>query len=55
MGNDTDRSRAAIAACAEFHRRSIDDRDAFWREEAQLVDWHAPFAEVLDPSRPPFA
>ena len=55
MGNDTDRTRAAIAACAEFHRRSIDDRDAFWREEAQLVDWHAPFAEVLDPSRPPFA
>ena len=40
---------------AQFHRRSIADREAFWRDEAQLVDWHAPFAQVLDYSRPPFA
>jgi propionyl-CoA synthetase len=39
----------------EFHRRSLEDRDAFWREEARLVDWHAPFEKVLDYSRPPFA
>jgi propionyl-CoA synthetase len=39
----------------EFHRRSIDDRDGFWREEAKLVDWHRPFERVLDYSRPPFA
>src|SRR5512142_507619 len=38
-----------------FHRRSIEDRDGFWREEAQLVDWHTPFSQVLDYSRPPFA
>jgi len=38
-----------------FHRRSLEDRDAFWRDEARLVDWHAPFDEVLDYSRPPFA
>src|SRR5436190_3843501 len=40
---------------AEFHRRSIEDRDAFWRDEAALVDWHTPFAAVLDDSHPPFA
>jgi len=40
---------------AEFHRRSIDDRDAFWRDEAALVDWHTPFDAVVDASRPPFA
>src|SRR5690348_989769 len=40
---------------ADFHRRSLEDRDAFWRDEARLVDWHAPFDEVLDYSRPPFA
>ena len=40
---------------AEFHQRSIDDRDAFWRDEARLVDWETPFASVLDASRPPFA
>jgi len=39
----------------ESHRRSIADRDGFWREQAALVDWHAPFSKVLDYSRPPFA
>ncbi len=38
-----------------YHRRSLDDRDAFWREQAQLVDWHTPFTGVLDYSKPPFA
>jgi propionyl-CoA synthetase len=38
-----------------FYRRSIDDRPGFWDEQARLVDWHKPFGEVLDYSRPPFA
>ena len=40
---------------AEFHRRSLADRDAFWRDEAAFVDWHTPFAQVLDYTQPPFA
>ena len=40
---------------AEFHRRSIEDRDAFWSEQARLIDWQRPFDQVLDYSRPPFA
>ncbi|MEK6592388.1 MAG: propionate--CoA ligase [Pseudomonadota bacterium] len=39
----------------EFHKRSITQREAFWNEQAALVDWHKPFAKVLDYSRPPFA
>src|SRR3954466_4877197 len=39
----------------DFHRRSIADRDAFWAEQAKLIDWHQPFSRVLDYSRPPFA
>jgi len=39
----------------EFYRRSIEDRDAFWREQAALVDWHKPFGQVLDYGKPPFA
>jgi len=39
----------------EFFRRSIDDREAFWAEQAHLVDWHTPARQVLDYSRPPFA
>ncbi len=39
----------------EFHRRSLLERDAFWREQAQLIDWETPFSAVLDYTRPPFA
>jgi propionyl-CoA synthetase len=39
----------------EFHQRSIRDPAAFWGEQASLIDWHVPFTEVLDHSRPPFA
>jgi len=42
-------------AYADFHRRSIAERDSFWAEEAKLVHWHKPFGKVLDYSRPPFA
>jgi propionyl-CoA synthetase len=40
---------------ADFHRRSLDDRDAFWTEQARLIDWHRPFDQVCDYSDPPFA
>ena len=40
---------------AEFHHRSIIDRDGFWAEQAALIDWHDSFDQVCDYSRPPFA
>jgi propionyl-CoA synthetase len=40
---------------AEFHRRSLEDRDGFWSEQAALIDWHTPFTQVCDYSNPPFA
>ena len=39
----------------DFYRRSIEDRDGFWAEQAQLVDWHTPPKQVCDYSNPPFA
>ena len=39
----------------EFHRRSLHERDGFWRTEAEMIDWHSPFKTVLDYSKPPFA
>ena len=39
----------------ENHARSLADRDAYWRECAALIDWQAPFTQVLDYSRAPFA
>ena len=48
-------SAAPVAPYAEFHRRSIEDRDAFWAEQAALIDWQTPFQKVCDYDRPPFA
>ncbi len=40
---------------ADFHRRSIEDRDAFWAEEAQRIEWKQPFQRVCNHDNPPFA
>ena len=40
---------------ADFYKESIDNPQAFWAEEAKLIDWHTPFAQVLDYSEAPFA
>ena len=38
-----------------FHRRSLDEPEAFWAEQARLIDWHTPFTQVCDHSNPPFS
>ncbi|HWW06655.1 propionate--CoA ligase [Collimonas sp.] len=40
---------------ATFYQRSISDPSTFWTEQARRIDWHHPFSQVLDDSRPPFA
>ncbi len=44
-----------MSSYKEFHARSIADRDAFWAEQARLIDWQTPPQRTLDYSRPPFA
>ncbi len=44
-----------MTSYAEFHRRSLEDRDAFWAEQAQLVDWKTEPQQICDYSNPPFA
>jgi propionyl-CoA synthetase len=39
----------------DFHRRSIEQPDEFWAEQARLIEWHAPPQTICDWSRPPFA
>ena len=39
---------------ADFYRRSIDQPDAFWTEQAGLIDWHKPFSRVCNYDKPPF-
>ncbi len=48
-------ANSSSSTLADFHRRSIEDREGFWREQAGLIDWHRPFDQVLDYSKPPFA
>jgi propionyl-CoA synthetase len=44
-----------VTTYQEFHARSINDPAGFWSEQSTLVDWHTPFTQVLEYSRPPFA
>jgi propionyl-CoA synthetase len=39
---------------AEFYRRSLEDRDGFWAEQARLIDWQTPPRQICDNSNPPF-
>ncbi len=38
-----------------FHTRSLSDRDSFWAEQAQLIEWHIQPQQICDYSNPPFA
>ena len=44
-----------MTAYAEFYRRSIHERDAFWAEQATLIDWKNQPTQICDYSKPPFA
>ncbi|KAH8386009.1 hypothetical protein KR200_012229, partial [Drosophila serrata] len=38
----------------QAYRQSVQDPEAFWEEQAQLLDWDRPWQQVLDNSNPPF-
>jgi len=44
-----------MGAYKDFYTRSIEDREAFWADEAKAIHWQRPWQRVLDYSRPPFA
>ncbi|AMM23074.1 propionate--CoA ligase [Variovorax sp. PAMC 28711] len=39
----------------DFYRRSIYSPEAFWSEQAELIDWQTPPKQILDASNAPFA
>ena len=41
-------------AYEDVYRRSIEQPEAFWGEEAKAIHWHVPPQQVLDYSTPPF-
>ena len=38
----------------EFYRRSIEEPEAFWAEQAELIHWQTPPRQILDASQLPF-
>ncbi|MGX9187989.1 propionate--CoA ligase [Stenotrophomonas sp. Ker107b] len=38
----------------DVYRRSVDEPEAFWGEEAHRIYWHTPPQQILDYSNPPF-
>jgi propionyl-CoA synthetase len=45
---------ADMADFNTFQKRSLTDKEGFWKEQASLIDWFEPFDQVLDNSKPPF-
>jgi propionyl-CoA synthetase len=43
-----------MSRLAETHRRSLEEREAFWREAAAAIDWDRPPDRILDDSGAPF-
>ncbi len=44
-----------MTSYADFYRQSVDEPEAFWTEQARLIDWHKPFTRVCNYDNPPFA
>jgi len=43
-----------MASYKEFHKRSVEDRNGFWGEQAQLIHWNKQPEQIYDFSKPPF-
>ncbi len=39
---------------ADFHHRSLAEREAFWAEQAALIDWQTPPKRICNNDQPPF-
>ncbi len=44
-----------MVSFSDFYRRSIEDRDAFWSEQAGSIEWQARPQQICDYGNPPFA
>ena len=48
-------ARSAVpAAYTEFHQRSIESREAFWAQQAALIEWQTPPKRICNHDNPPF-
>ena len=45
----------SIKEYEEFHRRSLEDPEGFWMEQAKGIEWHKEPEKALNFDNPPFA
>ncbi|TAA10729.1 propionate--CoA ligase [Pseudoxanthomonas winnipegensis] len=43
-----------MSSYEEVYRRSVEEPEAFWAQEAKAIHWHVPPQQILDYSNPPF-
>lgn len=55
VASSFDASRFDVLTFAEICRQSLEDKVAFWGEQAKRLDWFVPPVQVLDEGRLPFA
>ena len=48
-------SRKAFTAYEAHYNRSINERDAFWADEAKVIEWKTEPTQICDFTNPPFA
>ncbi|UCB44494.1 MAG: acetate--CoA ligase [Spirochaetota bacterium] len=46
--------QAYIKQYESIYKRSIEDREGFWAEQAENLEWYKKWTTVLDDSKPPF-
>jgi acetyl-CoA synthetase len=46
--------QANVQEYSERYQQSITDREGFWAEQAELLEWYKPWDKVLDESQKPF-
>ena len=44
-----------MTSYADFYRRSLEQPESFWAEQAGLIDWQRPPTRICDYDNPPFA
>ena len=44
-----------MTSYSDFYCRSVDDSEAFWADQAGLIDWQTPPRQILESSNAPFA
>ncbi len=52
--NQSIKDNANVKDYDELYKRSIEDREGFWAEEAEKLDWFQKWDKVLDDSEKPF-